>query len=120
MTRPQLNPCDTLYETVSRTLFPIHAHEPSIADASKWPNFLEQVIKRIHSLRALLQTQDESPPALVEVVETITAELFKYLKTHPEALHQLNPRQFEELIAEILASYGWSTSFAVSSASSST
>ena len=31
----------------------------------------------------------------------------RYLKTHPQALHEIRPRQFEELIAEILAQYGW-------------
>jgi restriction endonuclease Mrr len=31
----------------------------------------------------------------------------KYLAKHPEGIHEITSRQFEELIAEILAGYGW-------------
>ncbi len=36
-----------------------------------------------------------------------TRELIAYLKKHPSELYNIRPRQFEELIAEILVSYGW-------------
>jgi hypothetical protein len=39
--------------------------------------------------------------------ETINSELIRYISKHPQALQQLRPRQFEELIAEILAHFGW-------------
>ena len=85
-----------------------YAHRPNTIDAERWPGFVQEAIKRINLLRALLQTQDELPPsALIEVIQTITSELIKYLKAHPQELYALKPRQFEELIAEILASYGW-------------
>ena len=44
---------------------------------------------------------------LVELVNLASAELIKFLKTHPHELDKLGSRQFEELIAEILASYKW-------------
>jgi restriction endonuclease Mrr len=44
---------------------------------------------------------------LVKTVQLITNELIEYLKKHPKALYTIRPRQFEELIAEILASFGW-------------
>ncbi len=51
---------------------------------------------------------DSNPPEiLVETVQTISVELIKYLAENPEALFEIKPRRFEELIAEILASYGW-------------
>ena len=85
-----------------------YAHRPNTIEAERWPGFVQEAIKRINLLRALLQTQDELPPsALIEVIQTITSELIKYLKAHPQELYALKPRQFEELIAEILASYGW-------------
>jgi HJR/Mrr/RecB family endonuclease len=51
---------------------------------------------------------DLAPPRrLIQVIQTISAELIKYLKAHPRELDEIRPRQFEELIAEILASFGW-------------
>jgi restriction endonuclease Mrr len=38
---------------------------------------------------------------------SITPDLFALLSKDPEKLFGLQPRQFEELVAEILASYGW-------------
>ncbi|MEO0480638.1 MAG: restriction endonuclease [Planctomycetota bacterium] len=31
----------------------------------------------------------------------------EHLKRHPEQMYQLRPRLFEELVGEVLASYGW-------------
>lgn len=63
-------------------------------------------MEKIKALRALYT--DTTPPAsLVEAVQTITTEFIKYLAKHPEVMYAIEPRQFEELIAEILASYGW-------------
>lgn len=49
-----------------------------------------------------------APEQLVEAVLAVNAELLEYLKKSPQAVHGLSPRQFEELVAEILASYGYS------------
>lgn len=50
----------------------------------------------------------EDPPAeLVTVAQCVNAELIAKLKGHPEGVYDMSPRAFEELIAEILASYGW-------------
>ncbi|MHC4394219.1 MAG: pentapeptide repeat-containing protein [Planctomycetota bacterium] len=54
-----------------------------------------------------LYVEQELPEQLIEVVGVIASELIKDLQKHPEAMYQLRPRQFEEIIAEILASYGW-------------
>lgn len=40
----------------------------------------------------------------------INEELIKYLSKHPEYLRQLNPRKFEELIAEIVKKMGYEVS----------
>ncbi len=83
-----------------------YAHDPGTEDAQRWPHFVETVLARIKALRSLY-ADVEPPPRLVEAVEAITAELIEYLARHPRALYRIRPRQFEELIAEILASYGW-------------
>lgn len=46
-------------------------------------------------------------PVAVDVISRLSAGLLKELKRHPDAIHRLAPRQFEELVAELLASFGW-------------
>lgn len=82
------------------------AHRYDTRDAEKWPDFVAKMQEKINALRALYP-DSEPPDSLVEAVQTITAELIQYLAMHPKAMYQIEPRQFEELIAEILASYGW-------------
>lgn len=83
-----------------------YAHEPDTPEARFTPRFVESVIERIKQLRELYGPSD--PPAdLIKVINTISSELIVYLKGHPRALYDIQPRQFEELVAEILASFGW-------------
>ncbi|MEZ5649438.1 MAG: restriction endonuclease [Burkholderiaceae bacterium] len=42
-------------------------------------------------------------PSLV----TLNSELVRRVRKNPDELHQIRPRQFEELICEVLARYGW-------------
>ena len=51
-----------------------------------------------------LQTPE---PSVIKVSNIINTELIEYLKKHPKAMYKIKSRQFEKLIAEILASYGW-------------
>lgn len=83
-----------------------YAHQPDIRKELDLPDFLDDAINNIAALRNLYNDQ-QSPEHLIEVVGIITSELINYLKKHPKALYEIKPRQFEELIAEILASYGW-------------
>ena len=48
------------------------------------------------------------PVPLIHAVGQINTEILRHLKKAPGDVRLLSPRQFEELIAEILASYGWS------------
>lgn len=66
-------------------------------------------VLRLAFTTAELQTESgaTSPSGIVDVVSTINAELVDYLRSHPEGLYALHPRQFEELIAELLVSFGW-------------
>lgn len=43
-------------------------------------------------------------------------ELIRYFKNHPEEMYKLNPRRFEELIAEILKDLGYSVELTAQSA----
>lgn len=54
----------------------------------------------------LLLTEKVLPKQIIEVVDVLTIELINYLKKHPKAIYEIKSRQFEELIAEIFASYG--------------
>jgi len=78
--------------------------------------FTETEVKSIHSsimlrLRGIRQLYDqttEPPPRhLVEAVQAVSLELVDHIQKHPQELHRIRPRQFEELIAEILLSFGW-------------
>ena len=37
----------------------------------------------------------------------IEDELFQQVQEHPEMLHTLTPSEFEQLVAELLAGFGW-------------
>lgn len=44
---------------------------------------------------------------LVEACRTLSNELLAYLRRHPDALYRIDPKVFEQLVAEILSSYGF-------------
>ena len=73
---------------------------------SQLTGFLQRAISNIKLLRHLYEN-DQSSASIISAVHAITTELIAYLAKHPEMLHDIRPRKFEELIAEILASYGW-------------
>jgi HJR/Mrr/RecB family endonuclease len=59
-----------------------------------------------------INTLRQDPPSpqlsgLVQVVSTVNAQLLAHLKRHPQGMYQLTWRQFEELVAELLSSFGW-------------
>jgi len=83
-----------------------YAHQPDIRKKLGFSDFLDDAISHIAAMRTFYVDQQQ-PKQLIEVVSVITSELIHYLKKHPKAMYQIKPRQFEELIAEILASYGW-------------
>jgi len=53
-----------------------------------------------------LETQLVIPSVGIELTE-INEELIRYLGKHPKALHDLDPRKFEELIAELFRDFGY-------------
>lgn len=73
----------------------------------------ESVVARVPTQHPMLLSQPISvntgnyPRSLVEAIDAISTRLIRYLKANPQEMRRLRPRQFEELIAEILASYGW-------------
>ena len=86
-----------------------YMHRPRIPEmeSKALTPYFESALDRISVLRKLVSAEEAHPPELVEVVSRIKSELFGYLKSHPEEVYNIRPRQFEELIAEILASFGW-------------
>lgn len=77
------------------------------ASSKKQPRTVESALARIKAIRALLESAETPPAELVEVVSLVSKELVAHLKKHPDELRQVKPRQFEELVAEILESFGW-------------
>lgn len=82
-----------------------HAHQSTLKEADT--DFIRWAVRNINLLRPLLVNYPEPLKQLIVTIQTITVELIEYLKKHPKAMYQIKPRQFEGLIAEILASYGW-------------
>lgn len=64
-------------------------------------------MERWEFVHCLMRQKEQVPTPLIEVVYSLSAELIKELKHRPDDLYRLHSRQFEELVAEILASYGW-------------
>jgi restriction system protein len=92
---------------VSRVLDYIASEEIPETEEGQTGNFFRARLAKIRALRRLFSDSEEPPHELVKVVEVITNELIGYLRSHPNEMNNIRPRQFEELIAEILASYGW-------------
>lgn len=65
----------------------------------------EETLQRLGALEALHEQTDQESIRIA--IETISEELVKHLARHPTALYHLKPRQFEELVAEVLSSFGW-------------
>lgn len=49
----------------------------------------------------------EPPEPVIAIVQSLTTDLIAHIKRNPEQIYSMAARQFEELVAEILASYGW-------------
>lgn len=49
----------------------------------------------------------DPPEYVINVIEALNVELINYLKRNPTDIYRMHPRRFEELIAEILAAFGW-------------
>ena len=83
-----------------------YAHREETKEAMSWPDYVKSTLEKIRNLRAL-QSPDEPSPSLVQAIDTVTAELINYLKRHPKKLYEIPPDVFEEIVAEVLASFGW-------------
>jgi uncharacterized protein YjbI with pentapeptide repeats len=68
---------------------------------------LDYLSNRMRKSWDLLYSTLTPASPIIEVASSISSELLSYLKSHPKELYNLRPRQFEELVAEILGSFGW-------------
>lgn len=71
------------------------------------PSFIDEVLAKLQVLSNIYRNEAPSPE-IIEIVQFINAELISHLKRNPKELQKLGWRGFEELIAELLSSYGWS------------
>jgi uncharacterized protein YjbI with pentapeptide repeats len=84
-----------------------YVHRPDLKESQLWPKFVERAVARIRALQSLFAEAQETPAIVIQTIQAITAEIVAYLAKHPRELYDLKPRQFEELICEILAGFGW-------------
>ena len=95
----ELLPDEVIAEAMVDDLFDLIKHHGILVveDFKEWED-----LRPAHEIYS-----EELPESLVEVVQTVNADILAYLKRHPEALHSIHWRLFEELVAEVLASFGW-------------
>ena len=68
---------------------------------------IEEILSQVNALRKLYRGGVDEDAVLITAVSQINTKLIEFLKQHPQELNSIHWRVFEELIAEILASYGW-------------
>lgn len=68
--------------------------------------YFNKLINRISALNNIF-IESEFTDEVVKISNILSTELIKYLKSNPTHLYQIHWRIFEELIAEILKSFGW-------------
>ncbi len=91
-----------VYDYLKRMLHLTNVWKDQFADHA---SYLE-LLNRINSIFNIFEDLSV-PTTLTSVVELINVEMLKYIKNNPKYLHNLHWRAFEELIAEILTSFGW-------------
>jgi hypothetical protein len=69
-------------------------------------HFASAALQNVDRLFPLLSVE-EPPSEIVQVAGAVSRELIAHIQRHPRELYQIRPRQFEELIAEVLSSFGW-------------
>jgi hypothetical protein len=52
-------------------------------------------------------TTEPGRSAIREIISVIDEKLIAYFRRHPHRMKELSPRQFEELICEIVGGFGW-------------
>lgn len=70
------------------------------------PTFYNKIIKKSYSLHDIF-TEKDIRPEIITISQNVNKELIKYLQKNPKELYRIHWRTFEELIAEILKSFGW-------------
>jgi hypothetical protein len=70
------------------------------------PDLVADLLSRIRQLRAIY-TRYPDDSTLVTAVQAVNSDLISFLRKYPKELHRIHWRRFEELIAELLHSFGW-------------
>jgi len=73
--------------------------------------FRDKILWLLEPLSSKEITEDHSSifnaPQLVTLISQPWEEICRYIANNPSFLHTMNPRKFEELIAQIFMDYGW-------------
>lgn len=79
--------------------------ENELAEKSS-PEYFERLLRTVQSLQTIFR-EESSSKEIITFSKNVNDELVRYLKKHPNAIYQIHWRAFEELIADILAGFGW-------------
>lgn len=82
-----------------------YAHREDLSEKKKYPDFVTAVINKIKLLQRLYQNRPTQ--IIIQEIKKLTIDIIHELKKYPNKIYDIPPRIFEELVAEILASYGW-------------
>jgi HJR/Mrr/RecB family endonuclease len=103
-----------IYSEVKEALTPNLKGESLVIDYVSMHEGIEKLLqsveKAIHSKASStfeLFSDPQPTQAVIELFSSINAKLIGAIKKSPNDLYHLQPRAFEELVAELLASYGW-------------
>jgi HJR/Mrr/RecB family endonuclease len=86
-----------------------YLHQSDIAERRHYPDFLTATTDRIRALR-FLYADDEPPAVVIETITSVNLEMLAYLRKHQDAIYRMGPLVFEQLVAELLAHFGWQVS----------
>lgn len=86
-----------------------HAWEQHLAHAQERYQAATELLEALRGDRDTfeLYANVDPPTRLVLAVRSLNQSMISYIRRHPQAMHDIHWHVFEELIAELLASFGW-------------
>ncbi|UYQ92136.1 pentapeptide repeat-containing protein [Chitinophaga horti] len=95
---------ESIREYITSSFFDVYRDNKEKLTWSEFDSHVKNMISQITHMF----TDGRPSETIVSLVQHINTELLMHLKKHPHDIHHLHWRGFEELVAELLASFGWS------------
>lgn len=75
--------------------------------AEEAEGLFSKIEKSLKLLHQIYSSKNDSPEILRPAIESLSLKLIQRIKENPNYIREIHPRAFEELVCEILASFGW-------------